>query len=176
MIEKKDELKRILFSSPLVELNFYQVNDNFFEFPEDGYWIIDTGIELKFRDGIVSAAWSSELESYVIVNNSVKDIYGKDNLFQLENKNILNLRKFIGLNIIDANFKTLEFEYAVDYTMRIEKENRFVELVLEFENKTEFQIAFIDYELKVNKGPTDFSYDVSTDLLISTKKILKIKT
>lgn len=176
MIEKKDELKRILFSSPLMELNFYQVNDSFFEFQEDGYWIIDTGIELKFRDGIVSAVWNSELESYVITNNSVKDVYLQNNLFELENENILNLKKFVGLNIIDANFKMLEFEYVADYTMRIEKENRFVELILEFENKSEIQIAFIDYKLEENKGPTDFSFDVSTNLLISTKKTLNIKT
>ena len=117
MIEKKDELKRILFSSPLMELNFYQVNDSFFEFQEDGYWIIDTGIELKFRDGIVSAVWSTELESYVITDNSVKDIYRQNNLFELENENILNLKKFVGLNIIDSNFKMLEFEYVADYTI-----------------------------------------------------------
>ncbi len=176
MTKKKDKLKRILFSSPLVELNFYQVNDNFFEFPEDGYWIIDAGVELKFRNGVVSAAWSSELESYVIQDKSVKDVYSQNNLFQLENENILKLKKFVGLNIIDANFKSLEFEYVADYTMRIEKENRFVELALMFENKSEIQIAFIDYKLEENKRPMNFSFDIATDLLISTKKIFKVKT
>lgn len=175
MIEKKDVLKRIIYSSPLMELNLYQVNDIFFEVPKDGYWIIDTGFELKFRDGIISAVWSSKLKSYVITNNSVKDIYLQQNLFVLENKNILDLNKFVGLKVIDVNFKTLEFEYVADYTMRIEKENRFVELILEFENKSKIQIAFIDYKLEENKSPTDFSFDVSTNLLISTKKILSIK-
>lgn len=175
MIETQEELEKILFSGPLKELNFYQVNDIFFEFPEDGYWIIDTGIELKFRDGIVSAVWSLELESYVITNNSIKDIYLQNNLVELENENILNLKKFVGLNIIDANFKMLEFEYMADYTARIEKENRFVELILEFENKSKIQVAFINYKLQENKRPTDFSFDISTNLLVSTKKTLKIK-
>ena len=176
MTENQQHLKRILLSGPLQALNFYQVNGNFFEFQGDGYWIIDAGIELKFPYGIVSAAWSSELESYVILNEPVKNIYDQDNLFQLENENILSLKRFVGLNVIDVNFKILEFEYIADYTMRIEKEKRFVELILEFQNKSQIQIAFIDYTLEENKAPTDFSFDISTNLLVSTKNILEINS
>lgn len=176
MTDRQDILSRILYSGPLLELSFYQVNDSFFELPEDELWVIDIGFELKFPGGIVSAAWDSELESFVIKNDSVKNIYNQNNLFQLENDNIKSLKKFIGLNVIGINFKSLEFEYVVDYTMRTEKEKRYVELIIDFENKSLIQIAFVDYELEENKSPKDFSFDLSTDLLISTKKIIEIKT
>ena len=116
------------------------------------------------------------MESYVIKNDSVKTIYNQDNLFQLENDNIKSLKKFIGLNVVEINFKSLEFEYVVDYTMRTEKEKRYVELIISFENKSLIQIAFVDYKLEDNKSPKDFSFDLSTDLLISTKKVIEIKT
>jgi 6-phosphogluconolactonase (cycloisomerase 2 family) len=64
----------------------------------------------------------------------------------------------------------------VDYTMRTEKEKRFVELTLDFENNSKIQIAFIDYILEENQAPRDFSFDLSTNLLISTKQVFEIKT
>lgn len=176
MTDRQEILSRILHSGPLLELNFYQVNDNFFELMEEGFWIIDGGIELKFSGGIVSAAWDSELESYVIKNDSVKNIYNQDNLFKLENENIKGLKKFVGLNVNGLNFKSLEFEYVVDYTLRTEKEERYVELIIGFQNKSQLQIAFVDYVLEENKSPKDFSFDLSTDLLVSTKSILEIET
>ena len=176
MTDKQEILQSILLSGPLQEVNFYQINDSFFELQEDGFWIIDTGIELKFPEGIVSASWNSELESYVIDNDSVKNIFNQKLLFQLETENIKNMQKFVGLNVVNANFKSLEFEYVVDYTMRTEKEKRFVELTLDFENNSKIQIAFIDYILEENQAPRDFSFDLSTNLLISTKQVFEIKT
>ena len=176
MTDKQETINQILHSGPLLELNFYQVNDSFFELEEDGFWIIDTGIELKFPSGFVSAAWNSELESYVLENDSVKNIYNQDHLFQLETENIKNLKEFVGLYVIKTNFKTLEFEFVVDYTMRTEKEKRFVELIIGFQNSTQIQIAFVDYVLEENEAPREFSFNLSSDLLISTKKRIEVKT
>ncbi len=175
MTDRQEILSRILKSGPLLQLAFYQVNENFFELPDDEFWIIDGGIELKFSGGVVSAAWDSSLDSYIIKNDSVKNIYNQDNIFQLETENIKNLTTFVGQKVIDVHFKSLEFEFIVDYTMRVEKEKRWVQLVIEFENKQHIQIAFIDYILEENKAPKDFSFDLSTDLLITTKKIIEIK-
>ncbi|AXT59219.1 hypothetical protein D1816_02265 [Aquimarina sp. AD10] len=173
--ELKQTLKSIILSGPLKEINFYQVNDNFFELSNEGIWIIDAGIELKFPSGIISTAWNSKLECYVMENKSVETIYGQDNLYQLDNKNISELKKYVGLNVVNSSFKSMEFEYVVDYTMRMEKEERFVELILEFQNKSKIQIAFIHYTLEENRRPSNFSFSIITELLISTEKIVEIK-
>lgn len=175
MPDKEQQLKQIIHSGPLAEINFYQVNEVFFELPEDGYWLIDAGIELIFPSGTISAAWSSELECYELKNDSLKNIYTEDNLFQLETDSIMDLNKFVGLKVIKANFKTKEIEYIVDYTMRTEIEHQFVELVLEFQNKLKIQIAFVNFFLEENKAPTDFAFSINTNVLISTKKIMEIK-
>lgn len=171
----EENLRSIIQSGSLQNINLYQVNDTFFELPDEGFWIIDAGIELKFSSGVISAAWSTELESYVIENNSLKDIYEQDNMYQIDNNHISELKNFIGLNVIDVSFKSLNFEYIVDYTMRTEKEKRIVEMVLEFQNKSKIQIAFIDYLLEENCPPKDFSFDIATELLVSSKKVIEIK-
>ena len=174
MTENQQNLKDILLSGALQEINFYQMNKHFFELPEEGFWVIDGGIELKFPSGIVSAAWDLEFECYVIKDDAVRNIYKESDLVQLKNEHISKLERFVGQTIVEANFKNLEFEYIVDYTMRTEKEKRFVELILDFENKTQIQIAFADYVLGANKIPTDFSFSIQPTLLISTKKIMPI--
>jgi len=174
MPNKEEHFRQIINSGPLTEINFYQVNEAFFELPEDGYWLIDTGIELIFPSGAISAAWDSKLESYELKNDLVKNIYTQNKLFQLETENIKKLKKFVGLKVIEANFKTKEIEYIVDYTMRTEIENQIVELVLEFKNKLKIQIAFVNYRLEENKAPTDFSFSINTNILISTNKIMEI--
>jgi len=175
MIDNNDILKRILLSGPLQEITFYQVNDTFFEFPNDEVWIIDGGVELKFPYGIVSAAWNPEFETYIIKNEFVKNICNLNNLYMLENNAILKLKRFIGQKVINVGFETREFEFIVDYTMKTEKEKRLVELLLTFQNTMQIQIALIDYLLEVNKAPKDFTFDISTELLISTKNIIEIK-
>mgnify|MGYP000066235401 CR=1 FL=1 len=168
-------IKSTILSGPLQEIKLYQVNNTFFELPSEGYWIIDTGIELRFPSGIISAVWNTEIECYVIENKGVELIYGQDNVLQLENKNIAGLKKFVGLHVIDVNIKSIEFDFIADYRMQIEKEKRIVEMILDFQNKSKIQIAFVNYALEVNNQPRDFSFDISTELLISTKKIIEIK-
>lgn len=168
-------IDRILYSGPLRELNFYQVNDSFFELVEKGFWIIDAGVELVFPSGIVSAAWDSNLECYVLKNDTVKTIYNQDNLIQLETEQMKALKKYLGQSVIRTAYKSLDFDVLLDYTMRTEKEKRFVEMILEFQDGDQLQIAFVDYVLEENRAPQDFSYDLSTDLLVSTKKMVEIK-
>ncbi len=168
-------LKSIILSGPLQRIRFFQVNDSFFELSDEGYWIIDTGIELKFPSGIISAVWNTELDSYVLKNDPLESIYKQNNLYQLNTENIASLKKYVGLNVLDVNFKSQEFEYIIDYTMRTKKEKRFVEVILHFQNKLQLQIAFVNYTLDEKSSPKDFSFDITTELLISTKKIMEIK-
>ena len=172
----ENDLKAIIQSGPINELTFYQVNPNFFEFADEGYWIIDGGVEIKFPAGVVSAAFSPDLESYVIENRPLSEIYTHNNHVALHNENIAEVEKCRGLNVINAEFKSLEFEYIVDYTMRTEKEQRFVQLVLELQNKSKIQIAFIDYTLEENQGPENFSFSLMNDILVSVKNVIDVDT
>lgn len=175
MSNKQEELKQILLSGPLQEVNFYNVNPIFFELIEEGFWIIDAGIELKFPAGTFSAAWHSDIESFVFQNDTVNNIYSQNNLVQLQSENMTNMNQFVGLNVIQVDFKNKEFQFIMDYTMIPKGQDRLVELILEFENKSKLQIAFIEYTCAENEVPTNFSFNIYSELLISTKEIMPIK-
>lgn len=174
MSEQEQCLHEIIFSGALQEIKFYNVNELFFELQELGYWIIDAGVQLKFPKGYVSAAWNWEIESFVLEHKKVNELYTGANLIPIETACINKLSKFVGLKVIDANFKSMEFEYIVDYTMRTEKTREFVELILEFEHGLTFQMAFIDYDVEENKAPGNFSYQLTNALLISVKNRIEI--
>lgn len=173
--ENETQLREILLSGPLQQIKFYQVNNNFFQLEKEGFWIIDCGIELKFESGYVSATWDPDRDSFIISNDSVKNIYKDQNFIELKNDTIEKLNKLVGLNIKNADFKSSEFQYIVDYTMRTETETLFVELIIEFENTSKIQVAFVDYALHENKAPNNFSYNVNSGLLVSTKTVMEIK-
>lgn len=170
----EEHLKSIILSGPLRSIHFYQINDSYFYLPREGYCIIDAGIELRFPAGVISAAWSVDLESYVIENKELKTIYSQDNYFEISNTIIDDLKKNIGLEVKDVRFKSLEYEYIVDYTMRTEKEKRFVELILEFQNHSTLQIAFVTYVLEKEMQPKDFTFDITTELLVSLNKMISL--
>lgn len=172
----ENDLKTIIQSGPISDFTFYQVNPNFFEFADEGYWIVDGGVEIKFPAGVVSAAFSPDLESFVIENRPFSEIYTHNNHVALHNENIAEIEKCRGLNVINVEFKSLEFEYIVDYTMRTEKEQRFVQFVMELQNKSRIQIAFIDYILEENRGPENFSFSLMNVVLISIKSIKAIES
>ena len=169
----ENELKSILQSGPLASITLHQVNDNFFELDDDGFWVIE-GIEFTFQKGIVSAAYSTKLESYVIESKPLTEIYEYDNGYILENENISKLTRYLGLNIIDVRFESLEFEFVVDYTMQTATEKRLVQMILEFQNTSIIQIAFVTYSLIEDRAPSNFSYDLQSELLVSTKNIIEI--
>ncbi|MEM7186232.1 MAG: hypothetical protein AAF466_06205 [Bacteroidota bacterium] len=176
MAVAQQHLKDILYSGPLSGIKLFQVNDNFFELFREGYWIIDGGIELTLPGGVVSAAWNSNLEMFTVGSETVANIYGQDNLIQLENERIATLDRFLGSKIVEVELNEMEFEYVADYTMRVEKEQQVVEIICHFDDNTHLQIAFIEYSLEENKAPTNFSFDLYNDILISIKHIFEIGT
>lgn len=171
-LKLEESLREIIGSGPLQEIKLYHVNENFFEMSDKGYWLIDGGVELVFPEGVVSAAWDSELDAFVFKNKPFETIYTQSNFIELYNENIAALKKYIGLNVIYADFKSLEFSFVADYTMRIEKERRIVEMVLEFQNTYKIQIALVNYKLEPNEPPKDFSFGITTNILISIQNVI----
>ncbi len=171
---KEEQLKSIILSGSLLEITFYHVNDYFFELPDKGFWLIDGGMELRFPNGVISAAFDSETKSFVIKNTPVNKIYKNDNLIELRTNEISNLDRFLSLSVHDVIFRLLEFEYIVDYTMKTKKEDRYVQMILKFENKEILQIAFVNYELISNQAPKRFMFDLNNDILVSTNEVIQI--
>lgn len=169
MFTSLSDIKQIVQSGALRAINLYQVNENFFEVEDEGYWIIDGGVELIFTSGPVSAVFHSELESLTFMCNSVKSVYRRDNIVQLENENILKLDRYVGLRVVDLTFQKKSFEYIVDYTMKQNSQEHLVSMILTFEDHSNLQIALANYDLNENEGPSNYSYSLENDILVSTR-------
>ena len=168
-------LKNILSSGPLLDVSIYQVNNRFFELEEEGIWIIDTGIQLNFLDGIVTAAWRSSEEAFIITNDAINNVYTNNNSHKIRAEHTESLNRFIGHEIEDVQFKIVEVDVVHDHAKPAVKEERLVEMTMFFDNNTHMQIAFVDYVLEDDKPPQDFTFDFCNALLIATKSIIEIK-
>jgi hypothetical protein len=159
-------------STDLIEIKLFNVNDNYFGFPEKGYWIIDGGIELKFSNTTFSLAWNQDTDSFSFENKSFEKVYAEDNYTELDAEflKILNQKK-----ISNAKLKWVEYDVILDYTMATKKESKLVEIKIEFESNVKIQIATVDYELEENSSPKKYSYDINGELLIALNNEIEIK-
>ena len=165
LIEK--QLNAVIKSHPLVDFKLFQVNENYFELPEKNQWIIDGGIELSFPYSVFSIGRNQDVDSFTFEKKKFEDIYSEDNFVELNSGNISRLKKLINIKISEIEYKWIEYDVIVDYTMATEKESRLVELKVKFESNDVIHLATVDYELEENDSPKDFSYDINGEILIA---------
>lgn len=171
---QQKELESIFLSGALKAVNLFQVNDKYFHLPEKGLWIIDGGIELVFPGGTCCVGWSTDYESFVFEKKAFDFIYLHDNFVQFDPQSIPSLSQLVGHNVLSANFKSIDVESVLDYTMRTETEKKFVEMVLEFDNHSHLQIGAVTYSLEKNEFPKDLIIELHGELLVSTQEIIEI--
>jgi len=163
-----------MLSGPLKAINLFQVNAHYFHYPETGMWIIDGGVELVFQEGVCCIAWSPEYESFVFDTKSFEEIYQQDNFSQLNTEHHDALTRLVGKSVVSFQYGNIDVETVLDYTMRTQTETKSTELVLDFDNNTQLQIAMVTYTLDKNEPPKDFIFDLHTHLLISAGRLVEI--
>ena len=173
MTDKIKKFETILNSGSLISIKLFQVNEEYFYFEKERKWIIDAGIALTFPEGILCLGWNTILEGFSFENKDFSLVYNESNYSELDCEEI---EKFVGNEVIEHEFKSLEFEYVADYTMKIQKETRIVELILKFKNNSTLQLSTVDYDLAQNSGPFNYRYHISSSILVSLDNLVEIKT
>lgn len=162
------ELTDFFISNKLSNIIFFQVNENYFELNNRNTFIIDGGVQFVFGSKFISLGWSSDNNHFILDNTPFKSIYLNNNYKELNLKEITNYKK---TRIVNAYFNTEKFDCIIDYTMKIRTETHYVELFLEFENKSTLQIALINFEV----DSENFKYSLDDNILVSFNKRIKIK-
>ena len=173
MTDKSNQFETIINSGNLVSIKLFQVNEEYFHFEKEGKWIIDAGIELTFPKGTLCLGWNTNLEGFSFENKDFSLVYHESNYSELDCEEI---EKLIGNEVVEHEFKSLEFEYVADYTMKIKKETRIVELILKFKNNSVLQLSTMDYDLTQHSGPINYRYHISSSILVSLDNLIEIKT
>ncbi|QXP58660.1 hypothetical protein [Olleya sp. HaHaR_3_96] len=168
-IEKKFLLA--IKSNDLISIKLFQVNDNYFGYPENNLWIIDGGITLKFKDTTYSLAWNQDTDEFSFENQCFEKIYEDDNYTEID---IEGLKGCNQNKITNAKLKWTDYDIILDYTMATKKESKLTEIIIEFESGDFLQIATVDYTLEKNSRAKNYSYDIHGELLISLNNIIEI--
>jgi hypothetical protein len=169
-----EDYKSIFLSGELLGLKVFQVNNSYYVLDKINHWIVDGGIEFKFKKGCFSIGFSSDFEQHTFQSTSFKELYKNKNEEELKPEETKKITSLIGKKVIDVKFKTIGFDEIVDYTMKVEKVKKLVEVILTFEDKETLQIATINYDYKENKPSKNYRYDVSNELLISLNNTTEI--
>lgn len=169
---KKSQL--IIDSGSLIDIKLFQINENFFELP-GGVWIIDGGIELQFANGTICFGWNQDLDSFDFNISKFKDLYKDSNYVELKTDKMNELLKLKDYKVVNYNFRSQDFDFIIDYTMKTKKESRLVEIKLDFEDGSELKLASVGYQIKPNMNLEKFYFDTSQELLISLNRSIEIE-
>lgn len=169
-----NDYKSIFLSSHLMDLKIFQVNQYYYQ-EKSGNLFVFEGIEMKFSKGFFSIGFSSEYEYNMFQATPFHELYEGENDREINTTETQRLSVLIGKKIVDVSFKTAEFNEVVDYTMKVEKVTRIVEVLLTFETNETLQIATVNYDYEENKPPKNYRYDITGEILISLNHIIEIK-
>ena len=169
-----NDYKSIFLSSHLMDLKIFQVNQLYYQ-EKSGNLFVFEGIEMKFSKGFFSIGFSSENEYNMFQATTFHELYDYENEREINSVETQKLSGLIGKKIVDVSFKTAEFNEVVDYTMKVEKVTKIVEVLLTFETNETLQIATVNYDYEENKPPKNYRYDITGELLISLNQIIEIK-
>ena len=167
------DFESIFLSSELIDLKIFQVNDFYYHEESENLFIFE-GIEFKFKKGFFSIGFSSEYEYNMFQATPFTELYDNENEEEINIEETKKLSNLIGKKVVDVKFKTLDFNEVIDYTMKLEKVSKIVEVILYFENNETLQIATINYDYEKDKPLKNYRYDITGELLISLNNIVKI--
>lgn len=168
-----NNFESIFLSSELIDLKIFQVNDFYYHEESENLFIFE-GIEFKFNKGFFSIGFSSEYEYNMFQATPFTELYDNENEEEINIEETKKMSNLIGKKVVDVKFKTLDFNEVIDYTMKLEKVSKIVEVILHFENNETLQIATINYDYEKDKPPKNYRYDITGELLISLNNIVKI--
>lgn len=161
------QIESILYSGKLEQIRLFQINENYFEFPEDQLWIIDGGIELSFPNGTLTIAWASEIDMFIFQTKKFELIYKDYNYIELDVTNSELLENLLYKNITNIKFHQTEMEYIIDYSMKTELQKTLVGVTLTFNNKNTLQLSTVGIDSLLKNAPLTFYYDLESYLLIA---------
>jgi hypothetical protein len=167
------EFESIFLSGKLMDLKIFQVKDFYYHEESENLFIFE-GIEFKFNKGFFSIGFSSEHEYNMFQATPFTELYDNENEEEINIEETKKLSNLIGKKVVEVKFKTLDFNEVIDYTMKLEKVSKIVEVILHFENNETLQIATINYDYEKDKPPKNYRYDVTGELLISLNNSVKI--
>lgn len=172
--DKRNTLENRLIGKQLLEIDCYNINDNFFVFEEDGMAIVDGGVTLSFAEDGFSLGWNHEIEIHNMTTEPITTFFGDLDFYQIDKGNFPFTHELLGKRIrgIDTEWSWYQL---LDENMELSgpEYDVLLGLILYFEDDQTLQLAATDYQL-TNEGASEFRYQANGELLLSANRIIDI--
>lgn len=172
---KEQVFENILLSGNIVDVSVYHINDSYFEIPNPDHWFIDGGIQITFPAGVLTYAWSTDLDMFVFDSKMFNDIYTGKNFHILQKDNIHKLHKLKGETVHKIDWKWTTTNVDTFNGTKADKDLFLLELILDFKSKNSLQISAADYDLDAQDNPIKYRRLLDSQLLISLNHKFPLK-
>lgn len=150
--EHFDLISDSMIGKTLTDIEFYNVNNQYFVPDPNGCWIVDTGIELTFDQEKFSFGWRSDSEFFDYESGPINLLIADLSPINLEAKNNDGIQNLIGGKIKTVNCKWDFYqEYDENFELKEDKNYIPVEMILTFENESVLHLACIDFGIMGGK-------------------------
>jgi hypothetical protein len=176
-LENKDLVEKLILNKNLTSIEFYNVNDNYFELDNEKILIIDGGVEMLFDTHKLSIGWNKELELLDTVVGDISLLLDDLKYFTLEKTSTKNFTDQIGKKVISIQTQFEAYQLLDEELEPTGAYNHFLkELIIEFDDANKLQIAIVKYDIDIeNKKINNAVFDPQGELLISLNNIIDIK-
>lgn len=160
----------------LLEIRYFNINDDYIIFDSENLLIIDGSVLLQFSHTKLTLGWNANLELFDSVEEDASVLLKDSNFYELDIDNEVLTKKFIGKTIQSTSVKWNWYQdLNDDYEPDGPQMNIIEELVLTFEDGSSLQIATVRYTLH-QKNITDLEFDPQGQLMISANNVRNIAT
>ena len=177
MQQKETQLKTHILNKKITDIEFYNINDNYFVFDPESTWVFDGGIQIKFDNEVFSFGWNNAERGFdYSIENTLEDFFGDLDTYPIEAKKIEGANNLIGLEILDLEIEWGFYrEYDENFELKDEKIYMPVGLLFKFSDNKFLNVALIKFA--VTKDPfkiVNAQYDLDGGLYISLNNDLEI--
>ena len=173
-MQNQTSFSEMLMSKQLLDVSYFNINDNFFVFDDDQLAIIDGGVTLFFQDQTLSLCFNQEVELFNYSTQQAPANFGDLDYYEIEKSNFDFASSVINQKVVDVETHWTWFqELNEDFEPYGEKKDLLQGLTLSFENGEFLRLAVVFYQLSP-MGASGFEYDSKGELLVTTNRELEI--
>ena len=179
MKTKEEQLKAHILNKKITDIEFYNINDNYFVFDPETTWVFDGGIQLKFGDDLLSMGYNvTERGMDFSLEKPMTDLLEDSNFYPIEAKQIEGVAALVGQEILDVKIDW-GYYHEYDENFELKEEKIFIPtgLLLNFSNDKTLKVALIKFA--VTKDPfkiVNAEFSLDGNLYISLHNNLEIAT
>ena len=178
MQQKEEQLKSHVLGKKITDIEFYNINDNYYVFDPENTWVFDAGVQMKFGENTLSFGFNAtERGMDYSLEKPMEDLLEGSDFYTVDAKQNVGVAALIGLEVLDLEIVwAYYFEYDENFELKDEKIYMPAGLHFKLSNDKLINVALL--QLSVTQEPFSIAkakYSLDGGLYVSLKNNLEIE-